>query len=502
MYCNLFVEIPHFTIGLHSAPGETFSCTIRSMVKLTILHTNDIHGHVDQLARIASLVKQIRSAVEAVGGFCLYMDAGDSEDTVLLESSLTKGSAMAAILRGAGCEYAALGNAIPIRYGHQAVANLAKHFGQPLLCANMKDENGRLVEGLVPFAIHEFDSLKIGIIGLTAPMDAYTTFFKLKMEEPVEVLPELIANTRSQGARTILLLSHLGSNVDVELPERIEGIDAIIGAHDHQELNPPLRMKDTIIAQAGDFGRWLGRLDLTIDADTGKVIHYEGRLIPITNDIPLDPETQKAVEAEQSRAQEMMSREVGLLEDPIELSEVGESAAGNLLADALFERVQGAQMALVLGHWQNGLEAGPLSQGTLFSASRSTANPGRAELTGEQILQFLRKALKPENAARKIRPLRGRPVGLPHVAGACVRYTENVKEIEVEINGQPLDKNQTYIVAATDMEFADYIDYLVIPFEQIQFEVPTIMPEVLEEYIARHSPIQRPKDGRVTVKTY
>jgi hypothetical protein len=65
-----------------------------------------------------------------------------------------------------------------------------------------------------------------------------------------------------------------------------------------------------------------------------------------------------------------------------------------------------------------------------------------------------------------------------------------------------LDKNQTYIIAATDMEFADYIDYLVIPFEQIQFEVPTIMPEVLEEYIGRHSPIQRPKAGRVTVKTY
>jgi len=470
------------------------------MLNLTILHTNDIHGRVEQLARIASLVKQIRREVEAAGGFCLYVDAGDSEDTTLLESSLTKGSAMEAILRSAGCEHAALGNAIPIRYGHQAVANLAKHFGQPLLCANMKDENGRLVEGLAPFALQILDSLKIGIIGLTAPMNEYTTFFKLKMDEPIEILPALIAAVQVQGAKTVLLLSHLGSNVDVELPEKIECIDIIIGAHDHKELNPPLVVKHTVIAQAGDFGRLLGRLDLTIDPNTGKVIRHAGSLIPIREEIPLDQETQKAVESEQIRAQAIMNRQIGVLKDPIEISEDRECAAGNLLADALLERMEGAQLSLVLGHWQTGLEAGTLSQGALFSANRSTANPGKAELTGEQILQFLHEALKPENAARKIRPLRGRPIGMPHVAGACVRYTENLENIEVEINGQSLEKNKTYVVAATDMEFADYVNYLVIPFEQIQFEVPTIMPEVLEDYIAKHSPLQKPVGDRVMLK--
>ena len=44
---------------------------------------------------------------------------------------------MNAILRGAGCDYVALGNAIPFRYGPQAIADMAKHFGRPLLCANL-----------------------------------------------------------------------------------------------------------------------------------------------------------------------------------------------------------------------------------------------------------------------------------------------------------------------------------------------------------------------------
>jgi len=470
------------------------------VINLTILHTNDIHGRVSQLVRIASLVRQIRQEVTAAGGYCLFLDAGDSEDTTLLESSLTKGSAMEAILRGAGCEHAALGNAIPLRYGYQAVADLAKHFGRCLLCANMKDENGRMVDGLIPFAIESFDSFQLGIIGLTAPMDEYRSFFKMHMDEPGDVLPELIAQARAQGAHTILFLSHLGSEVDKEMAEKIHGIDVIIGAHDHKEFNPPLVVKDTIIAQAGDYGRFLGRLDLGIDPATGKVIQHSGTLIPVTEDIPLDPEAQRAVEAEQARAQEIMNREVGILSEALESSEEHECSVGNLLADALLERMEGDQLALIVGHWENGLEAGPLTQGTLFSANRSTANPGKAELTGEQILQFLRAALKPENAAQTPRPLRGRAVGTPHIAGGCIRYSNDLTQIEVEIQSKPLDKNEKYMVASTDWEFSDLLNYLVIPVDQMEFEIPTIMPEVLEDYIAKHSPLQKPMGGRVMLK--
>jgi len=471
------------------------------MINLTVLHINDLHGRVSQLVRIATLVRQIRQEVEAEGGYCLFLDAGDSEDTTLLESSLTKGSAMEAILRGAGCEYVALGNAIPSRYGPQAIANLAKSFGRPLVCANMKDEHGQLVEGLESSSIATMGSLNIGLIGLTAPNDSYRTFFKLKMDQPEDILPALIAEVRAQGAKTVLLLSHLGSTVDQTLAEKIAGMDVIIGAHDHKEIDPPLIVKDTIIAQAGDFGRFLGRLDLVIDPDTGKVLQHRGKLIPVTTGIPLDPATEKSVEAEQERAHKMMNREIGILDETIELRDNGECAAGNLLADALLERVKDAQLSLVLsGHWQEGLEAGILTQGRLFTAIRSTANPARVELTGGQLLSFLRLALRLENAARKLGPLRGRAVGMPHIAGACVSYSDELEKIEVEIGGQPLDEGKTYIAASTDMEFADYINYLVIPFEQMEFEVPTIMPEVLEEYIAKHSPIQKPEAGRILLK--
>jgi len=470
------------------------------MINLTILHINDLHGRIVQLSRIATLVRKIRQEVDAAGGNCIFVDAGDSEDTTLLESSLTKGSAMEAILRATGCDYVALGNAIPIRYGQQAVANLAKSFGRPLLCANMKDADGILVEGLEPFSRKTLRSLHLGLIGLTAPMESYM-IFKLRMEQPEAVLPGLIEKVKGQGGNTIVLLSHLGSKADESVAEKVEGIDVIIGAHDHRELDPPLYVKNTIIAQAGDFGRFLGRLDLKIDPDTGKVLRHEGRLIPITEDIPLDLQTQQAFEAEQKRAHALMDREIGSLSDPIELFDNRECSAGNLLADALLERAKKAELALVLtGHWETGLEAGALTQGALFTAIRSAANPGTTGLTGDQILEFLRAALKPENAARQPRELRGRPVGAPHVAGARVCYRDDLERIEVEINGKPLEKGRRYIVASTDVELSDYTNYLDIPVGEIEFEVPTIMPEVLEDHIKKHSPVRAPEVGRIVLK--
>lgn len=469
------------------------------MLKLTVLHTNDIHGRVPELSRIASRVREIRRERERAGEYCLYVDAGDSEDTTLLESSLTKGSAMEGILRGAGCEHVALGNAIPLRYGQQAIAELAEHFGRPLLCANLLDEHGTMIHGLQPMAFETYGALKVAIIGFTAPLDVYSSFFKLQVGQPAELLPGLITEAKSQGAKTIIILSHLGSKPDQELAAQVSGIDVIIGAHDHKELYPPLLVNGTIIVQAGDFGRLLGRLDLTLDPNSGKVLEYQGQLIPITDDIPLDPAAQDAWQIQQMRAQEMMDREIGYLKDSFELAGDRECAAGNLLADALLERMQGAQISIALaGHWQSGLDSGRLSQGALFAANRSTANPAKLTLTGSQIVHFLREALKPENAARTLHSLRGGFVGTPHLAGAVVHCSENMADVEVELNGKPLEPDQKYIVASTDMEFSDWIGYLIISEQDIEFEVPTIMPEVLQDHILRHSPLQRPQARFIT----
>jgi hypothetical protein len=73
--------------------------------------------------------------------------------------------------------------------------------------------------------------------------------------------------------------------------------------------------------------------------------------------------------------------------------------------------------------------------------------------------------------------------------------------LEIHINGKPLEKVRKYIAAATDLELSDATGYLVIPDEEVEYEVPTIMPEVLEAYITKCSPLSKPQGGRIQAKT-
>jgi hypothetical protein len=89
--------------------------------RIIILHTNDIHGHIEGLARVATLVERIRA--ENPGVPVLYLDAGDSEETTSRLSNLTKGAAMHRLLRVAGCAAATVGNASVQRYGPGVLAD-------------------------------------------------------------------------------------------------------------------------------------------------------------------------------------------------------------------------------------------------------------------------------------------------------------------------------------------------------------------------------------------
>ncbi len=473
-----------------------------ALTALTVLHTNDIHGRVDQLARIATLARRIRDQASARGGDCLLCDAGDVEDPTLLESNMTKGSAVFAVLRAAGYDLAAAGNATALRYGPQAVRDLSVRFGQPLLAANLPDPaTGRLVAGLAPFALLNLAGAKAAVIGMTAPMDLYA-LFNLTPLDPAAILPSLIAKVRAKGARTVILLSHLGARDDQELAARVPGLDLILGGHSHTELYPPVMVGRTIVAQAGDRGRFLGRLDLDVQALTGRLTLLRAELVPVTEDIPGDPLTLGAIEAERRSVAALGQQVVGELAAPLDASEDSQCPAGDLLADALLDRVPGAQVAMVIaGHWRTGLPAGPVSLGTLNAALPSTGNPARAELTGAQIVQWLSAALRPENAARRLKMLRGVALGMPHVAGITVRYDPATPTVlDVTMGGERLESERTYVVASSDLELSEAVGYLPLSLDRVQYEVPTILPEVVREYLARRSPVAPPAGQRVAAR--
>jgi 2',3'-cyclic-nucleotide 2'-phosphodiesterase (5'-nucleotidase family) len=291
----------------------------------------------------------------------------------------------------------------------------------------------------------------------------------------------------------------LGQKEDTRLAESVSGIDVIIGGHSHDRICPPLVVNGTLIAQAGEYGELLGRLDLKIDPVSGKVVDHAAQLIPINEGIAEDTELMRKITREKDRVQELMSRAVGELLEPLELFHDRECSAGNLLADALLERYPGFQVAFVIGeHWNTGLDVGVVTRRDLYSANRSTGNPARIEITGAQLKQFICEAVKLENINNRLHALRGRPVGMPHVAGMKVVIDQDQPgKVEIWINDRLVEEDEKIRAVTSDIEISDILNYLFIPDEEVKYEVPTIISEVMENYLRRHSPIGHVDTGRI-----
>ena len=232
-------------------------------MRVTLLHTNDIHGQVDGLARVATLVERIR---EESSHRVIYVDAGDVEETTTRLSNLTKGVAMHRLLSAAGCEVSVVGNAVWLRYGPQVIPDQAKVASYPLLLANLEP-----VEGVQKTALID----GVGFVGVTDPFGDFLEvgLYGIQATDEVEEVRAGARALREQGAEIVVCLSHLGYQridadrrggaIDPELAAEVQGeVDVIVGAHSHDLLPEGERIGSVLIAQAESHARYLGRIEI------------------------------------------------------------------------------------------------------------------------------------------------------------------------------------------------------------------------------------------------
>ena len=467
---------------------------------LTILHTNDLHARIEQLPFISAMAKRVRQEVADRGGHTLLWDAGDAEDRLLLESDVTKGTAIMAMMNAIGYDAAALGNAAVITYGPHNLARLAEAANFPILVANLSwTETGQLVQGGVPYQLLDLGRIKLGIIGVTAVFDIYS-IFGTRTFKPAPIVGELVQHLQNRGANVIAVLSHLGLEGDRALAEAVSGLHLIVGGHSHDTLEEPLMVNDTLIAQAGAYGSHLGRIDLELDSSSGRVQSRTGHLLSIDAS-EADARVVEAIEEQIKEVQALLSRPVGQTTTFLDLNYFQECALGNFLADVLRDRMKADVAFVVTGMLDEALRDGLITFGDLCRASSSTANPCRAELSGSEILDALNCALRPEVTQDRPPPLRGNPQGIPQVSGLEVMYDPytdpDEQVIEVLVGTEPLDLERRYTVAATDWELGELTEYTHLDQRQVTYDVPTILREAMEEYLVDHSPVSVRIEGRI-----
>lgn len=456
------------------------------MRTLTILHTNDIHGRVEGIARIAALVEQIRAAQPERA--VLYVDAGDSEDTASRLSNLTKGAAMHRLLSAAGCDAATVGNAAPQRYGHLVLAEHAAAASYPLLLANLRLPDGAPVAGVQPSALRELGGVQLGLLGVTADMGGeYERWFGLKTPPLLPLIRELAAALRQDGAQIVVLLSHLGLAADRELAPELQGdVDIIIGAHTHDLLPAGERVGELLLAQAGEYAEHLGRIDL--DWDGERLLAARATVLPVPETAEQAPGVLAEAAAIEAEAARFLDQVIGELTEPLDFATDRECGVANLMADMLRARMQAEVGLVAAGQVFTGpLPGGPLKRLALWDVCSTPANPGVATLSGAQLAELIARGSDPAFAAERPRPLRGAARGLFHLSGATLRGGQLL------VGGEPIDPAREYRVAASDWEFESYGGYAPAEWAlDVRYEIPTILREALEDYLAGHQPLHVP----------
>lgn len=425
-------------------------------MRVTLLHTNDIHGRIEGLARVATLVERIR---EETPHRVIYVDAGDVEETTTRLSNLTKGVAMHRLLSAAGCEVAAVGNAVWLRYGTQVVPDQARAASYPLLLANLTP-----VEGVQETALID----GVGFVGVTDP---FLTFLDGGIDYGIQVLDEVEAvrrgarELRVRGAELVVCLSHLGykrvagnleaRTTDPELAEQVQDqVDLIIGAHSHDLLPEGERVGSVVVTQAGSFAEYLGRIDV-VDGE------IRASVIRVGEDVPPHPQVLEAVAAAETNLDASLDEIIAELHEPLDAQWIA-----GMLRKRMGAEIGLATSAVVLDH---ALPAGPLRRRALWEACHSTANPALTKLSGAHLAHMLEKGNDPDFQQETDGPLRGKPRGRLHVAGDASR----------------LDPDRTYVVAATDYELEPYGRLVEDEWNvSIRYDFPTIIREAIEEHLA------------------
>ena len=288
---------------------------------LTILHDNDIHGHLRSFcyvevakgpdehceiggaARRATLIKRLRSEAKAP---VLLIDSGDTSTRGPLLTQY-EGHDEIAAMNAIGYDLAAVGNnefklkdaedAHDAAGAQAALAKLIAASRFPWICANATETDGSPLPGVKPFIVMRVGKLRVAFLGLTtARSAAYPQVKGLKISDPVEAAKVWIPKARAE-ADVLIAVTHDGVADDQRLVSQTTGIDAVVGGDSHTYLYQPLVSKnaagqDTPIVQDGEFGVRLGKLDLMFESDAAhgwRLVRYADELLPVNGEIAPDP---------------------------------------------------------------------------------------------------------------------------------------------------------------------------------------------------------------------
>ncbi|EMJ3205015.1 bifunctional UDP-sugar hydrolase/5'-nucleotidase [Salmonella enterica] len=504
--------------------------------KITILHTNDHHGHFWRseygeygLAAQKTLVDSIRKEVAQEGGSVLLLSGGDI-NTGVPESDLQDAEPDFRGMNLIGYDAMAVGN-------HEfdnplTVLRQQKKWAKfPFLSANIyqKSTGERLFK---PWAIFTRQDIKIAVIGLTTDDTAkignpeyFTDIeFRKPAEEAKVVIQELNMNEKPD---VIIAATHMGhydngdhgSNApgDVEMARSLPAgsLAMIVGGHSQdpvcmasenkKQVNyvpgtpcAPDKQNGIWIVQAHEWGKYVGRADFEFRNGEMKMVNYQ--LIPVnlkkkvtwdngkservlyTPEIAENPQMLSLLTPFQNKGKAQLEVKIGsvngLLEGDRSKVRFVQTNMGRVILAAQIART-GADFGVMSGGGiRDSIESGDITYKSVLRVQPFGNIVVYADMSGKEVIDYLTAVaqMKPDSGA------------YPQFANVSFVAKEG-KLTDLKIKGEPIDPAKTYRMATLSFNATGGDGYPRIDNKPGYVNTGFIDAEVLKEFIQQNSPL-------------
>lgn len=479
--------------------------------KLTILHSNDLHGDFisekedEKLLGGISMLSGYVSDVKSKNPHTVYCIAGDMLQGSLIDSEF-KGISTIEIMNILAPDVVSLGNH-EIDYGLAHLLFLERCAKFPIINANLfiKNPYTRLFNS---YKIMEMNGMKILFIGIvTKEVMNNIRLDKLlgslvDVEDAAREVGQICNAYRSVDIDFTVLLTHIGFEEDKRLAALLDpawGIDVIIGGHSHTVLDKPYEVNGIMIVQAGVGTSQIGHFDIVVDIELNSVHKYEWRLVPINSEhCPRDRYMEEIIHRFKRRVDEKYDRI--LCRFPHSLTHPDryrETELGNLISDALRDSL-GVDLMLVGSGSIRKTQAGPLfTYGELMEVMPYDDRVMSLKISGAHLRRILSHMLRDET----LKGGHGEFYQFSH--GLRVIYNQTERRFECfEFNRMPLEDTDILRVGIQNYHYKNFETFFGISLAELDdgkgVVIATSLLDILDEYFATRYPNAQ-IEGRIVI---
>jgi 5''-nucleotidase/2'',3''-cyclic phosphodiesterase and related esterases len=506
--------------------------------ELNILHINDLHSRIESINKFDSTcsdeeetknecfggVARLKTAIdETRAGLAdknvLLLNAGDNFQGSLFYTTY-KGVAEAEFLNMMKFDAMTVGNH-EFDDSEDGLAGFLDKIEFPVVTANvLAGYSSKLGDRIKPSIVLEVGGEKIGIVGAVANDTAEISSpgDNVMIADDIATITEQVQKLKGEGVDKIIALTHVGYPRDLAAIAKIPDVDVVVGGHSHSLLSntdekaegPYPTMVDNPggykvpVVQAASYSKYLGDLKVVFD-DNGVVKEASGD--PILVDSRFKPDEAAAARVAELKGpiDELRLKEIGSSTGPIEgdrkVCRVEECSMGNLVADAMVDRVKDQGVTIAIqngGGLRASIDGGPVTMGEVLTVLPFQNTLSTFQLKGSDIIAAL------ENGLSQIEEGGGR---FPQVSGLKFTFDKSkpagsrVVSVEVkEGDGfAPIDPAKVYNVATNNFMRAGGDGYSIFSSAGLNaYDYGPGLETVVADYIAAHSPYEPYTDGRIT----